>query len=388
MTDHLAALDETGLGDEAVAARARAELPDFQYAAFQAAEAQGRERFATRAEYAFMTEAEIEADIAQQASGGGPRDSDERDTTHAIRTEIRDEVLAARAADPAGWAMRDEDVAAAFAAAQENLGDSATMRRALGLRLALQREMGIEQPRLLSDAERDDIAGQVAQATPADRPAIIAALRGRYGERYDGAVKELFGRVAPDTGVLMAHAGDPMLASALARGLAMDSVEFKGARVLSLPMVDGKLDSSRLEDKQLYTFMAGDRVVRVVYDRKADALVPALAEASGEGDGSGQMGRIRSGIHGAGQEAANIVAAVPKSQAFFAAEIARSTLEDMLAIQMGEEPFWVHRDHADKATLIRFRQASPEERLRMLADQASVFPQDSAFYKFGEAISE
>ncbi len=41
-------------------------------------------------------------------------------------------------------------------------------------------------------------------------------------------------------------------------------------------MIGGKLDESRLEDKQFYMFMTGDRVVRTVYDRKADALVPAL----------------------------------------------------------------------------------------------------------------
>ena len=355
-----------------------------------------------------MTPAEIEADIARRAEGGpagneaniaqraegGPanidrRDGDQRAAGHALRTAIRDEILAARATDPAGWAMRDDAVAATFTAAQENPDNPALASNANQQRLALQREMGIAQPRLLSDAERDEIAGQLAHATPADRPAIIADLRARYGPQYDGLVKELSGRVAPDTGVLMAHAGDSPLTGALARGMAMDSVEFTGARVLTLPMIDGKLDSSRLEDKQLYTFMAGDRVVSVIYDRKADALAPALAEASGEveGDNSGQPGRIVSAIHGAGQEAVNIVAAVPKSQAFFAAEISRRTLEDMLAIQMDEEPFWVHRNHADKATLIRFRQASPEERLRMLADQASVFPQDSAFYKFGEAIS-
>ena len=92
---------------------ARAELPQFEHAAFQASGSQARERFATRAEYAFMTASEIEADIAQKAPGGGPRDTDERDAAHAIRTEIRDEVLTARAEDPTGWAMRDGAVAAA-----------------------------------------------------------------------------------------------------------------------------------------------------------------------------------------------------------------------------------------------------------------------------------
>jgi hypothetical protein len=82
-----------------------------------------RERHATRAEYAFMTEEEIEADIAANAPGGGPRDTDERDAANALRTEIRDEILTARAADPAGWAMRDEDVAASIAAAWENPDD-------------------------------------------------------------------------------------------------------------------------------------------------------------------------------------------------------------------------------------------------------------------------
>ncbi len=147
MEEHLAVLDETGAGDEAVAARAHSELSEIEYAAFQQGQAQARERHATRAEYAFMTQAEIEADIAAKAPGGGPRDTNQRDAGHATRTAIRCEVLTARATDPAGWATRDTDVAAAFAAARENRDDPMLARKALALRLALQREMGIKKPR-------------------------------------------------------------------------------------------------------------------------------------------------------------------------------------------------------------------------------------------------
>jgi hypothetical protein len=227
-------------------------------------------------------------------------------------------------------------LAAAFAATQENSDDPVLASRAHAMRLALQREMGIEQPRLLSEAERDEIAGRLAQATPADRPAIIAALRGRYGAGYDGVVKELLGRIAPDTGVLMVHAGDPPLANALARGMGMDSVEFTGARVLSLPMIDSKLNSSRLEDKQLYTFQAGDQVVSVVYDRKADALVPALAEASG--DGSGQMGRGRSAIHGAAQDFVGVFAGLPEGLAISEGAVYQGVLNVFNQIEANEKP--------------------------------------------------
>ncbi len=285
-----------------------------------------------------MTPAEIEADIAAQAPGGGPRDSEERDAAHALRTAIRDEVLTARAEDPAGWAMRDEDVAASFAAAQENRDDPMLARKALALRLALQREMGVEEPRLLSEAERDDIAEQLAQAAPADRTAIIADLRGRYGEHYESLVTELSGRVAPDTGVLLAHAGDPLMTGALARGMAMDGVEFTGARVLTLPMIDGKLDSSRLEDKQLYTFMAGDRVVGVVYDRKADALVPALVAEGGEGEVSGQPGRTRSAIHGAAQDFVGVFAGLPEGMAISEGAVYQGVLNVFNQIEAGEKP--------------------------------------------------
>jgi len=126
-----------------------------EYAAFQTDQAAARERHATRAEYAFMTAGEIEADIAAHAPGGDLRDTDERAAAHAIRRATADEILAVRAADPAGWAMRDEDVAAAYQAAQETPDDPMLARKAPALRLALQREMGIERPRLLSDAERD-----------------------------------------------------------------------------------------------------------------------------------------------------------------------------------------------------------------------------------------
>ena len=126
-------------------------------------------------------------------------------------------MLAARAADPAGWAMRDGDVAAAFAAAQENPDDPVLARRATRMRLALQREMGIEQPRLLSEAERDEIAGRLAQAAPADRPAIIAGLRGRYGAQAGMLAAELAGEVDANTALLIAHADMPHLPRLLAR---------------------------------------------------------------------------------------------------------------------------------------------------------------------------
>ncbi len=131
-------------------------------------------------------------------------------------------MLAAREADPAGWAMPDADVAtvaASFAAAQENRDDPALARKALALRLALQREMGVEQPRLLSDAERDEIAGQLAQAAPADRAAIIAGLRARYGAQAGMLSAELTGEVDANTALLLAHADMSHLPRLLAQGM-------------------------------------------------------------------------------------------------------------------------------------------------------------------------
>ncbi|MDH5557486.1 MAG: hypothetical protein OEZ03_09050 [Alphaproteobacteria bacterium] len=87
------------------------------------------------------------------------------------------------------------------------------------MRLALQREMGIEQPRLLSEAERDEIAGELAQATPADRPAIIAGLRARYGPQANMLAAELAGEVDANTALLIAHADMPQLPRLLANGM-------------------------------------------------------------------------------------------------------------------------------------------------------------------------
>ena len=282
-----------GAGDEAVDARARAELPDFQYAAFQQGQAQARDRHVTRAEYAFMTEEEIEADIAQRAAGGRAnidrRDSDERATAHAIRAEIRDEVLAARAADPAGWAMRDADVAASFAKAAENPDDPILTRKAIQQRLALQREMGIEQPRLLSDAERDQIAETLAQATPADRPAIIADLRARYGPQAGMLAAELTGEVDSNTALLIAHADMPQLPRLLANGMAKLAKDGPATLTLArhldyyqlpeLPILDRgehaqrKLAMSQMKPGQHYRLPNGDVAL---YD--GDALTPMKME--------------------------------------------------------------------------------------------------------------
>jgi len=288
---HLKDVRETGRGDPEILALAGQVLDPAEMAALRDEEEAAQAHNATRERYAFMTLEEIAADIAARAPGGNPRDSDERQAAHETRTAARDAVLAGRRKDPAGWAMRDETVAAAFAAAAEAeeaaespesaLEDAQKTdrlhRRALTLRLQAQRDMG-EEPRLLTEAERDDLAEEVAALTPTERLARLRVLRRRYGEHYDGLVKEMAGRVAPDTATLMAWAGDPALAGALARGMEMDAVEYRGARVPTLPLAHGRLDKSRLEDRQFYRFTLGERTVDVVYDRKADALVPALAE--------------------------------------------------------------------------------------------------------------
>ena len=304
MAAHLEALAETGAGDEGLDARTQAELPPEEYAVFQASAAQARERFATRTEYAFMTAAEIEADIAQQASGGpgniDPRDSDERPAGHAIRNETRDEILAARAADPAGWAMRDGTVAEAIAAAEAALEGAEPgtpeaahaereYRRALALRDALQREMGVGGPRLLSDAERDEIAEQLAQAAPAERLVLITGLRDRYGAHADRLAVELAGEVDASTALLLDHADMPHLLRLLAQG--MEKAAKDGPAVLTmgrpedagllpaLPITDKgeyagrKLDMGQLKPGQRYR--AADGGV-LLYD--GEALIPVAVE--------------------------------------------------------------------------------------------------------------
>ena len=185
---------------------------------------------------------------------------------------------------------RDEDVAAAFAAAQENPDDPALARRAHAMRLALQREMGIEQPRLLSEAERDEIAGQLAQATPADRPAIIADLRARYGAHAGMLAAELAGEVDANTTLLLDHADIPHLPSLLANGMEKSAKD--GPATLTLPRLEyadllpalpiinkgehagRKLDMSSLKNGGYYRLPNGDVLL---YD--GEALVPVETAA-------------------------------------------------------------------------------------------------------------
>ncbi|MDH3231220.1 MAG: hypothetical protein OEN55_15630 [Alphaproteobacteria bacterium] len=288
--EHLESIRKTGRGDAEIAALVAALLDPKAQAAFheevEAAEAHN----AARNTYAFMTAQEIDAEIRRPAS----QDGTGRKRGKAIRKTARDEILAERSKDPAAWAMQDTTVAEAFAAAEAAVEAAESpesglpeaeradraFQRALSLRQRVQEDMG-ETLRLLTGAEREALAEELQSLPPIERLARIAELKRRYGDDYEALMKELSGRIAPDTGVLMAHAGDPALAGALARGMTLDGAVFKGAREFRLPLIGGRLDKSRLEDKQLYTFMAGDRVVRVVYDRKADALVPAQEDALG-----------------------------------------------------------------------------------------------------------
>ena len=281
MKEHLAALDKTGEADEAVAARAQAELPEIEYAAFKQGQAQSRERHATRAEYAFMTPQEIEADIAAKSPGGILSDTDERDAAHAIRRATADEILAARAEDPAGWAMRDDDVAAAFAAVQENPDDPKLARHAHAMRLALQREMGIEQPRLLGDAERDEIAESLAGMNPAERRIELHGLWKRHGGDYGRLVIELAGSIDSDTLRLAQYAMQPGIARPLAKGMekarADGPVAPEGEASL-VPLTAASagaytgIDMPRFKPFRQYVMPDGERMA---YD--GEALVPVAA---------------------------------------------------------------------------------------------------------------
>lgn len=156
--------------------------------------------------------------------------------------------------------------------------------------------MGIEQPRLLSVAERDALGEELAALTPTERLVRIVDLKGRYGDRFAALARELAGAVSPDTEILIARLDDPPLAGVLARGMERDGVEFKGARHLWLPLIDGRLHKSRLEDKQLYQFRLGNRILSVVYDRKADALVRGKDQSTMPGSGTSRRALSRRGF--------------------------------------------------------------------------------------------
>ena len=117
--EHLDSVCKTGTGDPEIPTLAAQLLDPVEQAAFREEAEDADAHNAARDAYAFMTVEEIDADIAQKAPGGGPRDTDERARGHQTRTVARDEILAERKQDTAGWAMRDETVAAAFAAAEE-----------------------------------------------------------------------------------------------------------------------------------------------------------------------------------------------------------------------------------------------------------------------------
>ena len=185
--------------------------------------------------------------------------------------------------------MRDADVVAAFAASRENPDNPALARHATGQRLAPQREIGVEQPRLLSEAERDDIAGELAAATPVDRATIIAGLRDRHGAQAGMLAAELTGEVDANTALLLAHADMPHLPRMLAQG--METAKQDGPATLkvtrrsdvdllpALPIIDKgehggrRLDMGQMAPGRYYRTADGD-VLR--YD--GEALLPVDVE--------------------------------------------------------------------------------------------------------------
>ena len=249
------------------------------------------------AAYAFMTAKEINADIKQKAPGGGPRDTDARARGDKTRKTARDEILAERKKDPAGWAMNDETVAAAFATADEAAASAEPgtpeaeqadrlFRRALALSKQTQKDMGAT-PRLLSADEREALAEELAEMSPADRLARIGELKRRYGEHFDGLVKELTSDVDGGTRRLAQFAAHPRLADLLAKGMeeARENGPAvpEGASVAALPFVrDEKNGPDRFDNESLGTKYHAGQVFKlpdgsqVLYD--GEALVPVAGE--------------------------------------------------------------------------------------------------------------
>ena len=79
--------------------------------------------------------------------------------------------------------------------------------------------MGIETPRLLSEAERNEIAESLAQAGPGERLDLIAGLRERYGPHAGKLATELTGEIDANNALLLDFSDMPRLPRLLANGM-------------------------------------------------------------------------------------------------------------------------------------------------------------------------
>ncbi|MBE9557709.1 MAG: hypothetical protein IMF08_12695, partial [Proteobacteria bacterium] len=140
--------------------------------------------------------------------------------------------------------------------------------------------MGIE-PRLLSEAERAEIAERLAEAGPRERRAELHRLWKAHGEGYGGLVQELGGEIDADTAQLAQYAMHPRLAELLAKGMEKAKANGPAQPAGDVPLLaaavwPGKTAHpgamSRMRKFHQYVMPDGGRVE---YD--GDALVPVAA---------------------------------------------------------------------------------------------------------------
>lgn len=277
VADHLTSLERSGQGLEGIEQEAAGLLEPDELAAFQAAEARAKQTFGALEELRFVPPADM-AEIVegQRPAPGAEGFAEDVKVFDRVQKGAAD-LLRARNGDPAGFARQAPEVANAFAQARES-GDAGDFQAALSRRLELQETMGVQpsQRRTLADGEAKTIAQDMEGRPGQQRAALLEELRGKYGDHFAGAFRDLVAAGLDERSQVLALVdGDPLAAQQLAQVIDLGPAELRkgldGAVVR-----DAELAVADALDPFLEAFAAGDFTGTTVI--QANGLLSAMQD--------------------------------------------------------------------------------------------------------------
>jgi len=201
--DHFASLAATGQGIPGLDAKAASVLDDRALADFRASEQTARHVYSATQSFQFAPPDRIAASLDSFAPKPGSIHFADEQRVYAAMATAASRVLKARSDDPAGYAMQEPSVAAAYRAAQN---DPSLLPDAVARSLAVQSAMGIP------DRNRSVIPVSQAAAIVADMTAsggaeraadTMTTLASQYGKYWKFAYRDLvYQKLPPEMAVL------------------------------------------------------------------------------------------------------------------------------------------------------------------------------------------
>lgn len=228
LKDHIASIQASGVGLPGVEQQAAKLLKPDRLAAFRADAKVATDYHDAFETMKFAPPERIAATLTALQPKPGTEGFAERQRLYETLARGVEQMAKARDKDPAGYAMANPRVRAAFEAAAAG-DDPAAASRAYRARMEFQASMGVARPSVLSQAEAKETVAQVQSMPPSDVAGrLVSMFRGYGPDLAPKALAEL-SAAGLDTRyqVLATIADDPVASAALSASIGAGSAEIK-----------------------------------------------------------------------------------------------------------------------------------------------------------------